>query len=332
MTSLWADEQVYYPLEVEPYTPESYFAQGKHDQAFRTKPRIALHLVQQTIRQAWPFRAVVADSLYGEDRSLRKDLRKLQIPYVLALNPAHAWWHPEGVAGSLQEVAREAGWVSAEQPGRWVRITGTFRDGGTQEWWAVEIVAGPYGPGKPERAVVATTDPQTLPDLTTWYLVTNRPAPSDGRKGEAPFPPASLEEIIRLSGLRTWVEQSYKHVKHSLGWSEYQVRSDKAIRRHWQLVCCAFSFCWYHVRQSTASTTAEPPPCPEAAALPDSDVPAESVGTGEKNQKNTGQTASGVMAHGSAGGARLAGAVEHAAALLAGVVRAAPTWSAPMLA
>src|SRR5712691_13305821 len=43
-----------------------------------------------------------------------------------------------------------------------------------------------------------------------------------------------------------WVEQSYKHVKHELGWSQYQVRSDRAMRRHWQLVCCAFSFCWYH--------------------------------------------------------------------------------------
>jgi hypothetical protein len=39
-----------------------------------------------------------------------------------------------------------------------------------------------------------------------------------------------------------WVEQSYKHV---LGWSDYQVRSDPAIRRHWQLACCAFSFCWW---------------------------------------------------------------------------------------
>ena len=41
------------------------------------------------------------------------------------------------------------------------------------------------------------------------------------------------------------MEQSYKQVKHALGWSEYQVRSDLAIRRHWQLVCCAFSFCWW---------------------------------------------------------------------------------------
>jgi hypothetical protein len=29
-----------------------------------------------------------------------------------------------------------------------------------------------------------------------------------------------------------WVEQSYKQVKHVLGWSGYQVRSDIAMRRH----------------------------------------------------------------------------------------------------
>jgi hypothetical protein len=42
-----------------------------------------------------------------------------------------------------------------------------------------------------------------------------------------------------------WVEQSYKQVKQTLGWAEYQVRADLAIRRHWQLVFCAFSFCWW---------------------------------------------------------------------------------------
>lgn len=62
VTSLWADEQVYYPLETEPYTPESYFAQGKNDPAFRTRPNIALQLVQQVRKLGWPFRAVVADS------------------------------------------------------------------------------------------------------------------------------------------------------------------------------------------------------------------------------------------------------------------------------
>ena len=115
----------------------------------------------------------------------------------MALKPSHAWWHPEDVAGTLQDVAREAGWVSAEQPGKWVRITRTFRDGGSQQWWALEIKAGPYGPDKTERAVVATTDPQKLPDPTTWYLVTNLPAPTQHVGSEPPFPPANLEEVIR---------------------------------------------------------------------------------------------------------------------------------------
>jgi hypothetical protein len=45
-------------------------------------------------------------------------------------------------------------------------------------------------------------------------------------------------------GLRNWVEQGYKQVKGELGWADFQVRTDRAIRRHWALVCCAFSFCW----------------------------------------------------------------------------------------
>ena len=68
--------------------------------------------------------------------------------------------------------------------------------------------------------MVATTDPAMLPDLTTWYLVTNLPAPVDDVEA-SPFSPTDLAEIVRLYRLRTWVEQNYKHVKHALGWSQY---------------------------------------------------------------------------------------------------------------
>ncbi len=98
-----------------------------------------------------------------------------------------------------------------------------------------------------KSSLVVTTDPAKLPDLATWYLLTtNLPAPGSERKNESDglLAPASVAEVVRLYGLRMWVEQSYKQVKHALGWSQYQVRNDHAIRRHWQLVCCAFSFCW----------------------------------------------------------------------------------------
>src|SRR5215475_13580040 len=56
--------------------------------------------------------------------------------------------------------------------------------------------------------------------------------------------PADLAAVVRLYALRNWVEQGYKQAKHELGWADCQVRADRAIRRHWALVCCAFSFCW----------------------------------------------------------------------------------------
>jgi hypothetical protein len=110
----------------------------------------------------------------------------------------------------------------------------------------LEVITDPYGPSRAERAIIATTDPVTLLKASTFYLATNLPSPTSQRAAESQVEAADLTEVVYLYGLRMWVEQSYKQVKYALGWSQYQVRSDRAIRRHWQLVWCALSFCWYH--------------------------------------------------------------------------------------
>jgi hypothetical protein len=82
-------------------------------------------------------------------------------------------------------------------------------------------------------------------DKATWYLATNLPRPGGPRDtGDAACEPADLTEVVRLYGIRHWIEQSYKQVKDELGWADFQVRSATAIRRHQTLVNCAFSFCW----------------------------------------------------------------------------------------
>ena len=248
VSSLWAEEGVYYPLEVEPYTPKHHFEGGKSDPRFRTKLQIASRLIERSVAMGVPFRAVVADSFYGEDEDFRGALSQLGVGYVLALKESHSWWHKQGQIGALWEAAKAAGWKNAEEEGRWRKVVRTFRDGHQQTWWALEVEAGPYSPEKKahRRALVVTTDPERLPRLGTWYLTTNLPAPgSHERQTPSDLALASIQEVVRLYGLRMWVEQSYKQVKHALGWSDYQVRSDLAIRRHWQLVCCAFSFCWW---------------------------------------------------------------------------------------
>jgi len=258
VSSLLADEEAYYPLEVEPYTPAHHFGGGKSDPALRTKLKIAGELVEQAVGRGIAFRAVVADSFYGEDRGFKRSLGELGVAYVLSLKKSHSWWHAPGTIGALWEAALAAGWEGAEDPGRWTKAVRRFRDGHSEGWWALEVEAGPYGTERAKRALVVTTDPATLPDLTTWYLTTNLPAPGSGRDDESAHAPASVAEVVRLYGLRMWVEQGYKQVKHVLGWSGYQVRSDVAIRRHWQLVCCAFSFCWWAYGRSPTEEPHEP--------------------------------------------------------------------------
>jgi hypothetical protein len=143
------------------------------------------------------------------------------------------------------------------------------------------------------------------------------------------LPAAALAEIVRLYGLRNWVEQSYKQTRQSLGWSQYQVRSDLAIRRHWQLVCCAFSFCWYHHRHSSGETAPfvgdgaeQPAECPASE---------QDEGRGE-NQGQTVLPTACLLAGGAATGASVAGALDHAVALLARVVESAPAAGTPAAA
>jgi hypothetical protein len=313
VSSLLADEQLYFPLEVEPYTPAHHFEGGKNDPEFRTKLKIASELVELAVEKSIPFRAVVADSFYGEDQEFKRSLGELGVGYVLALKKSHSWWHLEGTIGALWQAAEAAGWKGGEEePGGWTKVMRTFRDGHREEWWAPEVEAGPYGKERAKRALVVSPDPTTLPDLATWYLTTNLPAPGSERANGSALAPASVAEVVRLYGLRMWVEQSYKQVKHALGWSDYQVRSDIAIRRHWQLVCCAFSFCWWAYGRLAIE---------EVTETENNDLRRESAGRGKKESL-------GVLATDLEGGEGVAGALGNAVAILEGVLRDAPTAAA----
>src|SRR5215216_727569 len=300
VSSLLANEKIYWPVNFEPYTPAHHFGGGKEDPEFRTKLKIASQLVESAAEEGIAFRAVVADAFYGEDEGFKRSLSELGVGYVMALKPSHAWWHRVGEIGSPWEaaVAASEAWEGERHPGDWAKVMRRFRDGHEQEWWALEVDVGPYGPRRERRAVVATTDPKELPDKATWYLTTNLPAPGSERsREEGALAPADLSELVWLYGLRMWVEQSYKQVKHVLGWSDYQVRSDLAIRRHWQLVCVAFSLCWWAYGRLPASLEE-----PEKTRR---DLPSETEGRGKKE-------AQGLLATDVQGGKGMVGAMDNA--------------------
>ena len=144
------------------------------------------------------------------------------------------------------------------------------------------------------------------------------PAPGSSRATESELIPAEVAEVVRLYSLRSWIEQSYKQVKNSLGWAHYQVRSDLAIRRHWQLVCCAFTFCWW--ANTDLLLEEEAPP---GVVLEEEDA-STSASMVQRGGKEGGKPAASVLARGTKEGEDMAGALRNALALLEGVLREAP--------
>jgi SRSO17 transposase len=315
VTSLWADERLYWPAHLTPYTPASRLPRGKRDAEFRTKPQQAAALVEAARQAGIGFRAVVADCFYGDNVGFCEALGAAKVAYVLAVKPRKGAWAPADEPHTPREAARQLAWTSSEQPGDWTPVTRRFRDGHTETWWAADarLPAAGWGPDRRIRLVVATTDPATLPKLTTWYLVTDLARPGR-RRARPPFAPADLAEVVRLYSLRTWVEQGYKQVKHELGWADFQVRSDRAVRRHWQLVCCAFCFCWRAWFAEQAVSPMQP-----------DDQPASAGARGETTSHQPAPTGTGgVLAGGAAPGAWLADPVGRARTLVAGVVAGGP--------
>lgn len=319
VSSVYADERLYYPLEVEPYTPKHHFEGGNSNPEFRTKFQIARGLIEQALQMEIPFRAVVADSLYGENIDFCGTLLKENVPFVMALRPSHCWWaFPEQI-GNVWEAALAARWGGEDDPGDWVALERSFRDGRTEGWWALEAQGGPYGPESSERLVIVSTDPEHLPDHSTHYLVTNLPAPGSEQRRWSRHSVADLAEVTRLYTLRIWIEQSYKQVKNALGWAQYQVRKDRSIRRHWQLVCCAFSFCWWACEENTEVGS------PLVVLLRDSEdfsSTTDEAGGGKKELRYGEATL--VMAASTAQGTLVASAVRNAAEILASVLRCGP--------
>ena len=311
VTTVRADERLYYPVHAVPCTPARHFAKGKSDPAFRTKLAIGADLAVRARAAGFVFRAVAADSAYGDQDGFRSELAEAGLPFVMALKPRHGTWAYGADAYTPADAARALAWHGPADPGDWQAVTRAFRDGHTETWYAADATLGWRGPDGFTRLVAVTADPGTLPGKATWYLATSLPRPGGPREADSPHPPADLAEITRIYGIRHWIEQSYKQVKDQLGWADFQVRSDTAIRRHQALVNCAFCFCW-------DAWFGENPPQHDTAA------PRPEPGRRERGAARRRTAASAVLAPGDPGGTRLAFPLDRAAALVAGMVKCAP--------
>jgi DDE superfamily endonuclease len=231
VTSHWSDGTRHVPLGVRAYRPKARLPLGQADPRFHTKPELAWELIEEARNAGVPFRVVVADCVYGESPKLEERLYQAKLKYILALRPNKGTWQ------MVEDEQHPPAFTPAEAAQRvpipdWHRTVRTDSHGKELVRYVAELELEPYyGPQKSVRLIAATEEPEKLKAENTWYMSTNLSAQQ-----------ASTAEVYDLYRLRDWIEHYYKPVKHELGWADFQMRKERAIVRHWQLVMLAFTF------------------------------------------------------------------------------------------
>ena len=177
---------------------------------YQSKPQIAATMIRQLQAMGFRFELVLADSLYGESKTNCVNvLDELKLPYILAIRSNHALWLPQD-----QEVV--------QQP--WQTFERTFSNGTTEIRYMAEVI---YGKRRRKQYWLLTTDPKTLPDNSTSFVIVAAPA-------------IKLSEIGESYGFRTWIEYGLKQAKDALGWADFRMTQYPQIEKWWEMVMSAF--------------------------------------------------------------------------------------------
>src|SRR5207249_264394 len=126
--------------------PAMQFAKGKGDPTFHTKLGNGAVLAVRSQAAGFAFRAVAADSAYGDQDGFRGELAEAGLPFVMALKPRRGTWAYGADAHTPVDAARELDWGGPADPGDWHPVTRAFRGGRTQTWFPADATLGAWRP------------------------------------------------------------------------------------------------------------------------------------------------------------------------------------------
>jgi SRSO17 transposase len=191
---------------------------------FMTKPEIARELIAAALDAGIPCAYVLADALYGSDKSLRVMLEQREQPHVLAVRS-----NERLMAGSFQ--TRTAAELANEvSPGDWRRLAaGEGAKGPRLYDWARVRLFRLQEPGQPFDHWLLVRRSLRAPDERAYYVVF---APAD----------VSLAELAGVAGLRWTIETCFETAKDELGLDHCEARSWHGWHRHMTLVMAALAF------------------------------------------------------------------------------------------
>jgi SRSO17 transposase len=203
------------PLMFEVYKPKQRLLSGD---IYQSKPEIAAKMIRLLQAMGFKFKLVLADSLYGEsDCNFISVLCELKLNFVVAIRSNHGVWLP------MEQKVRY---------NRWRPYNRIFSDGKQEKRYIREIV---FGKRHQTQYWQVTTEPETLPTNSTWFIMTLVPG-------------IKYKEVGNLYGLRNWVEYGLKQSKNELGWADFRVTDYSQIQKWWEIVMSAYLLVSLHAQ------------------------------------------------------------------------------------
>ena len=220
-------------LDRELYLPQVWAEDGERrweagvpaEAVFRTKGQLAQVMIARAVAVGVPFGWVAGDTVYGNDRRLRRWLEEQDLPYVLAVKNNEPLW-VDTEHGAAQITARQlAQEIPADQ---WLRLSAGEGSKGPRlyDWGRVSIRPG------------------SEPDQSHWLLARRSIADPDDLAYYACFSPTgtTVAELVRVAGHRWIIEDAFKEAKQEVGLDEYEVRRWVGWYRHITLALLVHAF------------------------------------------------------------------------------------------
>ena len=219
------DRALYLPREWAEDPERRAGAGVPEDVEFRTKPQVALEMIEAALDAGVPAKWVAGDEVYGSDGKLRRALEGRGQAYVLAVKGSEqtTTWPPYGAPGHIQgaAVATEAG------PDRWRRLScGEGAQG--QRWY--DWLWQPLRPALRDgwlHALLVRRHPERTEELAFYFIHCPTETP--------------LGQVVCAVGSRWTIEEVFELAKGQVGLDQYEVRSWRGWHRHATLALSALA-------------------------------------------------------------------------------------------
>jgi SRSO17 transposase len=262
----YASRKGYTLVDGQLFVPEGWFADDHAalrlevgmpaDLTFKTKPELAVDLVQALLKRATvPARWLAADALYGDSPAFRDAIAALGLWYFTDVACSTLIWrrHPALIippwSGRGRKPTKQRLKTASNRP---YRVDELLRRLPKTAWVRGTIKEGSKGPIVCDFAFVRLTEArQGLPGPRLWLVIRRNVADPEVVKfsfSNAPETIAALE-LVRMSGMRWPVELTFEEGKDELGMDQYETRSWLGWHHHMVLVMLAHHFLvWVRVR------------------------------------------------------------------------------------